>query len=480
MRLLLPMDEKVAKGRVDLWKNTPLFKQAMTDAALMMKTRDLVMMESLDDTALPNAVDPDTHRSPVEKHQQIGPDAARCLMKSVFSGTMQLPSVPIFLLLDLSTRTAEFPLAHLSLSQSLAQPLYYCGLCESAEHKDWVEWYVKRQAAAGFVDGSLECPAGSQLPPADLPAEQKAERPPKPDLHVLCWAGDSVKLPEIVAQRWRAKAEYEAELTCLIESAGLEGQGRPSGPAETGGGDVAGAEAAPAAKRARIEERLSLSLADLPSFTHEVPLNSAKGNVALCLGVGPRLFLVNRAEAAMTLPEGLLLCGFFSGKWWHRAPAKGPEPEPNVDLLFHLSTADAKVLHNGKLRTLSALVNEQRAKAPADAKVAYHDLVEHPREGEPGYFCLNLKHQVYFQVKGLPAVKEEETEAADPGDLKVEQSHFASAVPLPCWKTQLTDLIWSLKWTQSKGLVPIRPQVLLMEEVVLPVGAAFELNRRDE
>ncbi len=52
-----------------------------------------------------------------------------------------------------------------------------------------------------------------------------------------------------------------------------------------------------------------------------------------------------------------------------------------MDLLFNLSDADSKVLHNGKLRSLSAIINAQREEDPADAKIAYHDLVDDPKEG---------------------------------------------------------------------------------------------------
>ncbi len=116
------------------------------------------------------------------------------------------------------------------------------------------------------------------------------------------------------------------------------------------------------------------------------------------------------------------------------------------------------------------LILQRRRTCPADAKVAYHDTQDAAKDGEPGCFTLSLNHSLYFQMSPLPAIKSEPVEEAGPS-LQVQQGHVGSAVPQHTWPTQFTDIVWTTKWTQTKGLVPVRPLVLLMQDLVLPPRA---------
>ena len=76
----------------------------------------------------------------------------------------------------------------------------------------------------------------------------------------------------------------------------------------------------------------------------------------------------------------------------------------------------------------------------------------------------------------LPAViKTEEDLEGEPGPaLGVTQAHIASALPPVQWQTQLTDIIWTVRYHPAKGLAPVRPQVL-KEAMVLKAQSAKKL-----
>eukprot|EP00969_Alexandrium_andersonii_P306550 13551747-Alexandrium_andersonii.AAC.1 len=72
----------------------------------------------------------------------------------------------------------------LQLMPSAAIPMYYIGVPEDEEHKDWLNWYMKDCLAKQILDGTW-VPAGVRLPPAEMPADDLVGLPPRPALSTL-------------------------------------------------------------------------------------------------------------------------------------------------------------------------------------------------------------------------------------------------------------------------------------------------------
>ena len=100
---------------------------------------------------------------------------------------------------------------------------------------------------------------------------------------------------------------------------------------------------------------------------------------------------------------------------------------------------------------------------PPTRKIHYHTVEPDPLPGVPGHFKLALKHEVYYRCNDLPAVKTE-PDAGSPA-LVVQQGHAASALPPSRWGTGLTCIVWTVKFHPTKGLSPVRPQVVLKRDV---------------
>ena len=121
------------------------------------------------------------------------------------------------------------------------------------------------------------------------------------------------------------------------------------------------------------------------------------------------------------------------------------------------------VLHGPQLVELLDVVNEKRKTQP-DCRVAYHDLVP-LAEGPAGAF--GLKHTV-----GVVFNPQAQTADANPAAL---QTRLAATVPAQAWKGHYSGLVWSVKWA-TNGLAPIRPQIVMLHDVMIKPGHSLLLN----
>ena len=98
LRVLPQGDEDKAKRILNLWKGASLLNNALTEAADMLQSRDMVVMEDLGEDALP-ATTTNLNQSLNERHSQVGADAASKLLASMRSPTSELAA---FVVVDLS------------------------------------------------------------------------------------------------------------------------------------------------------------------------------------------------------------------------------------------------------------------------------------------------------------------------------------------------------------------------------------------
>ena len=179
-----------------------------------------------------------------------------------------------------------------------------------------------------------------------------------------------------------------------------------------------------------------------------------------------RIFLHNKMQIANTsndeelvVPRGALLAGFGRGKW---EAATGAIDE-SKQIQFTLESHSDMVLHGPQLVELLDVVNEKRKTQP-DCRVAYHDLVP-LAEGPAGAFGLKQTVGVVFNPQA-------QTADANPAAL---QTRLAATVPAQAWKGHYSGLVWSVKWA-ANGLAPIRPQIVMLHDVMIKPGHSLLLN----
>ena len=386
-------------------------------------------------------------------------------------------------------RTGDFGHAVLSTIQDALVPTHYVAFPEDDEHKDWLNWWLKHNAAEEILNGSLT-PAGVHLPRPEPAAEELVSLPPKPTLAALVWgerqsASAAVRLPDDVVAKWSGggrDAEFAERLKRLIDSASAVGADPVVSPparqrprlSEGGAGGSSGAgssDADPgtAAATAGIQPIL---VSQVPPLAHDIKFVSVREkDLALCVAApavqGAGLFIANRGDSDVVLPAGTLVAGFFSGRWVHGDQANATDP--GKDVLFSLESAETRVMVGGIVMTLG----EALERAPS-RKIQYHIVEPDPQPGAPGHFRLTVKNHVVYRCHDLPAVKKELSESGEPA-LGLQQGHAASALPPKDWETQLTEVVWTVRFHAAKGLAPVRPQVLMKAALSLKAQSAVKL-----
>ena len=135
-----------------------------------------------------------------------------------------------------------------------------------------------------------------------------------------------------------------------------------------------------------------------------------------------------------------------------------------------MSHSGLEVLLNGKLQTLHSVGEAQRVKVP-NCKIMYHEMEASPEEKVPGMFKCIRQNNVWFS----PAKDSQEVQdAADP-NAKTNQVGAAKLLPNSVWYSDIISILFSVRWGPN-GLIPVRPQVVLLSDLKLAAGQACKLS----
>jgi len=130
--------------------------------------------------------------------------------------------------------------------------------------------------------------------------------------------------------------------------------------------------------------------------------------------------------------------------------------------MFHIKSDQDYIYHQNELVTVRDVIGERR-KVDPDCKLTYHNFAD-KTEGETGEVEITLKHKVYFMTK----------KDASESEKKKSQVNLAAFLPLDIWASEsckVAKIMWATKWA-TQGLAPVRPLVILTEDVVLGPGRA--------
>ena len=122
--------------------------------------------------------------------------------------------------------------------------------------------------------------------------------------------------------------------------------------------------------------------------------------------------------------------------------------DKNVE--FKLLGPDTIIQVNGVTTTLVKVLQQQRESVP-DCKVNYHKITWDPKDLQK--FTIEQTHRVAF----CPSDSAGQTSCANVATKEKSEE----------WNNQVTQLIWVCKWTR-KGLMPLKPAVVLRGELTLP------------
>jgi len=187
--------------------------------------------------------------------------------------------------------------------------------------------------------------------------------------------------------------------------------------------------------------------------------------------IGNKAFLMNTGASDCYLKSGFIIAGF--GKGGYKSRAVDEAFDANKEVSFSLD-ADSLVIFNGALVPVHGLLHERRKTDPM-ATIAYHRLVDSPTPENPAEFKIEKVHTVNFIPKGKVSGDEMDEEPDDTGTASSLQAKIACLYPTKIWTTRFCDAIYSVRWAANSSLMPIRPQVVLKNDLTLMPGHALPL-----
>ena len=204
--------------------------------------------------------------------------------------------------------------------------------------------------------------------------------------------------------------------------------------------------------------------------------------------------LYNPRATDLKLEGGTVLCGFQKGNWFKEASYTAENPlNPAKDILYKLTDACSITVASGSrwaAQTTTIGVQVLAAqKTDAAAKVLYHNMVQKPTATNPNNFELEIAHKMYWQVQATTVPKGEPTVGQHhAGVKKISHDNAGGLLPARAWQMdQEGSTAWHTKLAfvvrynkQRHGLVPVRPHVILCNEITLKPSTYTMLIGRDE
>ena len=127
-------------------------------------------------------------------------------------------------------------------------------------------------------------------------------------------------------------------------------------------------------------------------------------------------------------------------------------------------------MYNNKLQNLHSVVAAQQAKVPV-CKIMFHEMESMPDDKNPGMFKCIRKNDVWFS----PAKDTQDVQDPADANAKTNQVGGAKLMPNSAWQSDMASIVFSVRWGPN-GLMPVRPQVVLLIDLTLAPGQACKLS----
>lgn len=223
------MDDVACQEVMTKWRSAALLRKPLVEEAALTPTRELLLVEDVSPDALPTTTYLETYVNPPEKHQQIGVDASKKLLRGFLQG-LEPPSGArcAILIVDLSLHVCDCLKAATTdhILSSSGVPTYFLGYAAGEDKLEWAEEHYISWLAAGFLDGSVPVPKSATLPPAELSSEMVEAAPPQPHLNTLTWNKQvkyegvpTLKMPASILTQYHDHSRFGSEFRAMLEQA---------------------------------------------------------------------------------------------------------------------------------------------------------------------------------------------------------------------------------------------------------------------
>lgn len=177
------------------FKNCALLSRGRTDPANQVAAKDMLVIEDMDEKALPMSYDDSTDGTVQsgKKFEQVGPDATHKVLQCAFEG-VEFDGRKAIIVADVSLGVGDMFQAWVKFKGSYQVPCFFFGVAESDVHKEWFEITHKAKLVEMFNSGSILIP-GFTPAGAEPPKEILEAAPPKPALNVATWLADKTDSP---------------------------------------------------------------------------------------------------------------------------------------------------------------------------------------------------------------------------------------------------------------------------------------------
>ena len=455
------------------WQKSDLVRNS-TEPATMLSGSQMQVIEDCAEGALPASTDLDGTVRGAPKFAQIGADACEKVLEKLISGTAMTNNMGL-ILWDINVGWGNMLDAVVSKGQTWNWQWKYMGAGESGVQHEWLERTKTSKFIEMFLDKKLKVP-GHEPMSKEVPTDLLFDPPNVPELTALgSKTSDSegkvvkvLTVPDELTKTWYHHSrhgttfkefcdhfhETSSRLAIAMPTATSETKKRKSDGIEPLNENPAGV------KRTKVENGRYVSVDALPSEGLLTSIKLTQKNqqgLELKIFTADKVYVVNTSDHEIELKTGNIIASFGKGKW----KTKGDEGEPAVKgrcIDYVLKGADDFIYYDGMLQQLRPVVMQKKSLEP-DAKLAYHDMQE--TAGAPGDFKVSVKNTIQF--------------VATEENPKTVQSNAALFATDAVWKQDVCSVIWAVKWC-AQGLSPIRPLVVLLQDIYLKPGTALQIS----
>ena len=377
-------------------------------------------------------------------------------------------------LVETSLGVGDMFFAWLERCKALRFPVYFIGATSDPVTLDWFQHHTQEEMVEKLLSQDLKLP-GFQCKGKETPADVLLSPPPAPQFNLCSLrAGPTMAVPDKIMSEWATHPTHGHEFQDMVKAI-FEEFGEPKPAASRPAADDP--EIEPSPKRRRVADSVEfVDLDRLPGTKlAEAAMAGVKkdvqGKIMVQVDMKHEWWVSNTSDKTVSLAAGIAVAGFGAGQFQHQ-PRQGNEPA-QVDteklLLFDMTEADL-VLYNNKLETLGDLLHTRQVEK-GKANISYHEVTPAPGDNLKK-FDIVRKHEVYFKPTAKVVA---EGEAG--GEIKLHKGtgSFASLVPVSTLKQlKHAQVVWSVKWA-LKGLVPVKPYLCILEEIILDSKKAVKL-----
>ena len=226
---------------------------------------------------------------------------------------------------------------------------------------------------------------------------------------------------------------------------------------------AAASETSATSKRARLalDAALVVDAAGIDkAMLNECRLGTKDPAVWLQIRAQNHIYIVNKGTKDWVAMDSFV-AGFGRGAF--KIIKQDAElPSGAVDL--QLTSSSDCIHYDGKMQMLGDVIKELRQRNP-DTKVTYHKMIFDTQE--PHKFELQRTHRVIF-------VSRPEEQSSQ----EMKEGNAAARESLQLWQSSSSvGVFWVMKFSQVKGLIPVKPAVYLKGSVTLGPGQALILSK---